>query len=187
MSAEGKYCMRHKEPRARRDGLAHAERVTPRGRVEAWASAEGVVAVEWMPDRSDCRAGSSGVCSAACTPPLCRDWAAIAVQELSEYLAGERRDFTVPVDLSGVTDFSRLVLEECRRLPYGQTLSYGELAAALGRPKAARAVGQALGRNPVPLIVPCHRILAAGGGLGGFGLGLEAKRRLLELEGREFS
>jgi methylated-DNA-[protein]-cysteine S-methyltransferase len=87
------------------------------------------------------------------------------------------------VDWSAVGGFTRQVLEACATVPFGQTVSYGDLARAVGSPRAARAVGQALGRNRMPLIVPCHRVLAAGGGLGGFGGGLEMKQRLLKLEG----
>jgi methylated-DNA-[protein]-cysteine S-methyltransferase len=106
------------------------------------------------------------------------------VAELAEYLAGARREFSVPVDWDAVSGFTRRVLEACARVPFGETVSYGELARAVGSPRAARAVGQALGRNQAPMIVPCHRVLAAGGKLGGFGGGLERKRWLLELEGK---
>ena len=101
---------------------------------------------------------------------------------MGQYLAGRRRRFTVPVDLSGVPAFQRRVLQALRRVPYGRTITYGQLAARAGRPRAARAVGQAMAHNPVPLIVPCHRVVASGGGLGGFGGGLALKRRLLALE-----
>jgi methylated-DNA-[protein]-cysteine S-methyltransferase len=87
------------------------------------------------------------------------------------------------VDLDGLPPFQRKVLLAERRVPYGRTITYGALAAKVGRPRAARAVGQALAHNPVPLVVPCHRVIAAGGGLGGFGGGLALKRRLLALEG----
>jgi O-6-methylguanine DNA methyltransferase len=105
-----------------------------------------------------------------------------AEREVGQYLAGRRRRFTVPVDLSGVPAFQRRVLQALRRVPYGRTITYGQLAARAGRPRAARAVGQAMAHNPVPLIVPCHRVVASGGGLGGFGGGLALKRRLLALE-----
>lgn len=105
----------------------------------------------------------------------------LAVQ-LRRYLAGLRVDFTVPVDLSGATPFQQRVWQTLRRLPYGGTTTYGELAVFIGRPRAARAVGQACGANPVPLVVPCHRVLAAGGRLGGWSGVPGWKERLLALE-----
>ncbi|MFQ5702664.1 MAG: methylated-DNA--[protein]-cysteine S-methyltransferase [Gemmatimonadales bacterium] len=102
-------------------------------------------------------------------------------RELREYLAGKRTDFTFPIRLEG-SAFERKVWKALRRIPYGETWTYGEVAQAIGNPKAARAVGSANGRNPVPLVVPCHRVVAAGGKLGGFGGGLPLKRKLLALE-----
>lgn len=90
-----------------------------------------------------------------------------ARREIAEYLAGRRRAFQVRADLSACTPFIRAVLKEAARIPYGETRTYGWIARKIGRPGAARAVGQALGRNPVPLIVPCHRVVASAG-LGGF-------------------
>jgi len=105
-------------------------------------------------------------------------------RQIQDYLAGKLRRFACPVDLAAVrSSFQRRVLQACRRIPYGRTVSYGELAAAVGSPGAARAVGQALGRNPVPLVVPCHRVVAADGSLGGFSAGVSLKRKLLLLEG----
>ncbi len=102
-----------------------------------------------------------------------------------EYLAGLRRDLSdVPLDLRG-TDFQRAVWTALRRVPFGATISYRELAARAGRPGAARACGAANGSNPVPLFVPCHRTIGADGSLTGFGGGLPLKRRLLALEGRD--
>jgi methylated-DNA-[protein]-cysteine S-methyltransferase len=103
--------------------------------------------------------------------------------ELDEYFQGLRRDFTVDLDLDEGTDFQRQVWEELRRIPYGETRSYGEVAAAVGVPKGARAVGSSNKRNPVPIIVPCHRVIKSDGGLGGYDSGLDVKRKLLELEG----
>ncbi len=114
------------------------------------------------------------------------DYDAIAEQaalEIQEYLAGKRRIFTVPLDFEGVPAFTRRVLAACAQVPWGSTVSYGQLAARVGQPGAARAVGQALAANPVPLLVPCHRVLRADGKPGGFGGGLRLKRRLLALEG----
>jgi methylated-DNA-[protein]-cysteine S-methyltransferase len=101
--------------------------------------------------------------------------------QLEEYLAGERTEFDVPMQLDG-TDFQRQVWTELARIPYGKTISYGELARRVGRPNGPRAVGQANGRNPIPIIVPCHRVLA-GNGIGGYGGGLPLKRVLLAVEG----
>jgi methylated-DNA-[protein]-cysteine S-methyltransferase len=105
-----------------------------------------------------------------------------AAAEIRDYLAGERCLFTVPLDLRG-TGFQLAVWQALRDIPYGQTTSYARLAASIGRPRASRAVGQATHRNPVPILVPCHRLIGADGSLTGFGGGLELKRRLLNLEG----
>ena len=103
--------------------------------------------------------------------------------QLEAYFAGERRAFDVPIDLSFASTFQRRVLMAARGVPAGQVVTYGELARRIGAPNASRAVGWALGRNPVPIVIPCHRIVRAGGGLGGYIGGLEIKRKLLELEG----
>jgi O-6-methylguanine DNA methyltransferase len=105
-----------------------------------------------------------------------------ALAELLEYLGGGRERFTVPLDLRG-TGFQLEVWQALRRIPYGQTTSYSRLAASIGRPRSSRAVGQATHRNPVPIIVPCHRLIGADGSLTGFGGGLDLKRTLLTLEG----
>ena len=101
---------------------------------------------------------------------------------LKRYFAGETIEFGVELDLGGLGDFTQRVLLACREVPWGETRSYGELAAAAGSPKAARAVGQALHRNPVAPVVPCHRVVGADGRLVGFGAGLDMKQRLLDLE-----
>jgi methylated-DNA-[protein]-cysteine S-methyltransferase len=106
-----------------------------------------------------------------------------AALELDEYFACQRQEFTVPVDLRG-TLFQRGVWAALQAIPYGQTRSYGQVALALGRPTAGRAVGAANGRNPVSIIVPCHRVIGAGGALVGYGGGLHRKSALLELEAR---
>ena len=110
-------------------------------------------------------------------PPVLKETAS----QLDEYFDGERTDFDVPMELDG-TDFQREVWTELTRIPYGETISYGELARRVGRPSAPRAVGQANGRNPIPVIVPCHRVLASNG-IGGYGGGLKVKRALLAVEG----
>ncbi|WP_406073768.1 methylated-DNA--[protein]-cysteine S-methyltransferase [Micromonospora sp. NBC_01638] len=105
-----------------------------------------------------------------------------AVAELRAYFAGELTAFTVPVSMPRGSDFERAVWREMTRIPYGETLTYGEVARRVGDPGAARAVGVACNRNPVPVIVPCHRIVGVGGKLVGFGGGLPRKVKLLELE-----
>jgi methylated-DNA-[protein]-cysteine S-methyltransferase len=110
-------------------------------------------------------------------PPVLKDTAT----QLEEYFASERTEFDVPMELDGTT-FQREVWTELSRIPYGETISYGELARRVGRPKGPRAVGQANGKNPIPIIVPCHRVLA-GNGIGGYGGGLPMKRALLAVEG----
>lgn len=105
-----------------------------------------------------------------------------AEREILEYFAGKRRTFTVPVCARG-TWFQCRVWEAVRRIPYGQTVTYGELAQRMGSPRAARAVGTACGSNPVLLLIPCHRVTAQGGRLSGYAGGVWRKQRLLHLEG----
>ena len=106
-----------------------------------------------------------------------------AVQQLREYFSGTRRDFDLPLAPAG-TAFQKSVWRTLSEIPYGETISYIELARRIGKPKASRAVGQANGRNPLPIVIPCHRVIAADGSLGGFGGGLPTKVKLLELERR---
>ncbi len=101
--------------------------------------------------------------------------------ELLEYFAGTRTEFTVPLSPAG-TDFQSAVWRALQRIPYGETRTYGEIAEAVGRPGAARPVGTANHRNPIPIVIPCHRVVGSNGHLCGFGGGLDLKRRLLELE-----
>ncbi|MFI7499986.1 methylated-DNA--[protein]-cysteine S-methyltransferase [Streptomyces sp. NPDC049687] len=102
-------------------------------------------------------------------------------EQLEAYFAGELKEFTLPLRLHG-TPFQRSVWDLLRKIPYGETRTYGELAEALGNPAASRAVGLANGRNPVGIIVPCHRVVGADGGLTGYGGGLDRKQRLLDFE-----
>ncbi|HEX2045033.1 MAG TPA: methylated-DNA--[protein]-cysteine S-methyltransferase [Gaiellaceae bacterium] len=106
-----------------------------------------------------------------------------ARRELDEYFAGRRREFDLRVDLSPLPEFQRNVLGELVLVPFGRVETYGGLAARIGRPRAARAVGGALNRNPVPIVVPCHRVVGASGSLVGYAGGLERKERLLAHEG----
>jgi O-6-methylguanine DNA methyltransferase len=105
-----------------------------------------------------------------------------AREELAEYFQGKRAFFSVPVDLSETPDFQKKVLAAARRIPFGEVRPYAWVAQRIGHPRAVRAVGTALGRNPVPFIVPCHRVLQTGGGLGGYLFGTDVKSRLLSLE-----
>ena len=151
----------------------------------AW-SARGVVAVQ-LPEADEATTRSRLARSArgapeAAPPPAVR----AAIEAIAALLAGAKRDLEdVVLDESGVPDFHRRVYAAARRIPPGRTATYGELEPQLGLPGAARAVGQALGRNPFTLIVPCHRVLAAGGRSGGFSAhgGVTTKLRLLEIEG----
>ncbi len=104
-----------------------------------------------------------------------------ATRQLREYFAGERREFELPLDPRG-SEFQKRVWSALRNIPYGTTISYGELAHRVGQPTAARAVGAANGRNPIPIVIPCHRVIGKDGSLTGFGGGLPLKERLLELE-----
>ena len=103
-------------------------------------------------------------------------------RQLEEYFAGERRTFDLPLDVSAGTEFQREAWLALAAIPYGTTTTYGRQAERIGRPRAVRAVGAANGRNPLPVVLPCHRVVGASGGLTGFGGGLDVKRALLDLE-----
>jgi len=104
-------------------------------------------------------------------------------RQLDEYFAGSRRSFELALDWQLTAGFVRAVLERTAAIPFGETRTYGEVAAEAGSPRAFRAAGRALGANPIPIVVPCHRVLRSGGALGGYGGGLDVKRELLQLEG----
>ena len=106
---------------------------------------------------------------------------ALALVQIAEYLAGRRREFDLPLDVRG-TDFQRRAWAAVAAIPYGQTRTYSQVAQAIGRPAAVRAVGAANGANPLPLVVPCHRVLGSDGSLTGYGGGLDVKRKLLDME-----
>jgi methylated-DNA-[protein]-cysteine S-methyltransferase len=110
-------------------------------------------------------------------------WLQQAQHELNEYFSQRRRQFSLPLDLSAGTNFQQAVWKALLTVAHGQTCSYGQLAASVGRQQAARAVGMAVGLNRIAIIVPCHRVLGSGGALTGYAGGLDRKRRLLELEG----
>ena len=144
---------------------------SPIGRLVLEADGEILIGI-WLPSEGRTTTHSTGE-----LPTVLKDTAS----QLDEYFAGERTEFDVPMELDG-TDFQKDVWTELSRIPYGETISYGELARRVGRPKGPRAVGQANGRNPIPIIVPCHRVLASNG-IGGYGGGLPMKRALLAVEG----
>jgi methylated-DNA-[protein]-cysteine S-methyltransferase len=150
------------------------------GRVLAAISSSGVRRIDLRPGKNPIAffmlGGEEIARSRLALDPLFR--------ELEEHFAGRRRSFDSTPDLSRLTSFTRLVLREASRIRWGRTLSYGELAERIGRPEAARAVGGAMGRNPVPVLVPCHRVTGANGKPGGFTGGMDLKRRLLAIEKR---
>jgi methylated-DNA-[protein]-cysteine S-methyltransferase len=109
-------------------------------------------------------------------------WVKDAVSWVDGYFEGRRAEFPAPLDLSAATEFQRGVWKAAIKIPHGKTRSYGQLAKSCGDARAARAVGTALGANPIPVIVPCHRVLKSDGGLGGFSIGIEVKKALLAIE-----
>ena len=129
-----------------------------------------------------------GVCSVRFTGPAGSPGQAplldAAARELDEYFAGVRTEFTLPLIVRGGTPFERAVWARIAAIPYAEMITYGQIAAQVGEPDAARAVGVACNHNPLPIVVPCHRVVGAGGKLVGFGGGLPLKRFLLELEAK---
>jgi AraC family transcriptional regulator of adaptative response/methylated-DNA-[protein]-cysteine methyltransferase len=120
--------------------------------------------------------------TAELTSPKMKRWHKITARAIEEVMAGKPVTELPPLDLSAGTDFQRKVWNALRKISCGKTKSYSEIAAAVGKPKGARATGGACGANPIPLFIPCHRVLASGGKLGGFSSGLDWKRKLLERE-----
>ena len=154
---------------------------TDAGRVGILASPDGLVRSTFPAESDEEIRLSLG--EAAKTAARSPDFFTDLAERLRLYFGGEKAAFNDKLDLSGATPFQRAVWEKTRLIPYGETRSYLWVAEQMGRPEAARAVGQALGKNPLPVIVPCHRVLASDGSLGGFTGGLDMKRRLLSLEG----
>lgn len=155
---------------------------TPLGELVLTASAVGLTEVRFpishvFPPSHDVERGSGGDDTVVAREILAR-----AAAQLTEYFARTRTAFDVPLAATG-SAFERRVWDALRAIPYGATLSYGELARRLGDPRSSRAVGAANGKNPIPIIVPCHRVIGAHGELTGFGGGLDRKRWLLEHEG----
>ena len=116
------------------------------------------------------------------TPILARSSFSELIDLLNSYFRGEKIEFSLPLDLRGLTHFHRRVLLEVRKIPYGKLKTYGEIAQLIGQPKASRAVGQALSKNPLLILIPCHRVISKKDGLGGFGYGSAVKEKLLRLE-----
>jgi methylated-DNA-[protein]-cysteine S-methyltransferase len=163
--------------------VAYAEVDSPVGRILAAATPAGVVRLAY--ETSEARDAVLARLAATVSPRVVEAPARLDAvrRELDEYFTGRRRGFSVPVDLQLVSGpFGRRVLETATSIPYGEWLSYGEIAERAGSPRGARAAGNALGSNPVPIVVPCHRIRHAGGGIGGYTGGLEIKRALLAIE-----
>ncbi len=148
---------------------------SPVGQLTLVASADALVAVVWENDRE----GRVPLKHLVYNPGS--EILSMAVEQIGEYFAGARRVFDVPIELIG-TDFQKDVWQALRTIPYGETRTYMQLAEQLDNPKAVRAVGAANGRNPISIIVPCHRVIGASGSLTGFAGGLEAKALLLDLE-----
>ena len=157
--------------------LSYKSVSSPIGRLKLVASDRGLVAILWEHD-SPRRVRLAELVECVEHPVLVR-----TEKELNEYFAGKRSGFTVPLDMRG-TYFQKQVWEALLGIPYGETRTYGQLAKQLGNPKATRAVGAANGRNPIAILVPCHRVIGYSGKLTGFAGGLDAKAHLLRLEGR---
>jgi methylated-DNA-[protein]-cysteine S-methyltransferase len=151
---------------------------SPIGRLKLVASDKGLVAILWESDNPR-RVRLSDLAEKNDHPSLVE-----TERQLREYFAGKRKTFSLPLDMRG-TPFQNHVWEALLAIPFGETRSYGQLANQLGNPRATRAVGAANGRNPIAIIVPCHRVLGSTGKLTGFAGGLEAKAHLLGLEGRD--
>ena len=150
---------------------------SPIGKLKLVASDEGLVAILWENERPR-RVRLADLVENPAHPMLLR-----TEKELNEYFSHKRKAFTVPLDMRG-TYFQKQVWEALLGIPFGETRTYGQLANQLGNPKATRAVGAANGRNPIAIIVPCHRVIGFSGKLTGFAGGLDAKDHLLKLEGR---
>ncbi|MGH9505986.1 MAG: methylated-DNA--[protein]-cysteine S-methyltransferase [Terriglobales bacterium] len=163
---------------------------SPVGRLWVAADEQGLRRIEFPP-----RKGQSGGRRAAretaaetawfgAASPAARRILRATRRQLEEYFAGRRKHFDLPLAPEG-TEFQLRVWAELRKIPWGETISYGELARRIGAPTAARAVGAANGANPIPIVIPCHRVIGSTGQLTGFGGGLETKARLLALEGAQ--
>lgn len=154
---------------------------TPIGPLFVAASSRGLAVISFHDDPEDHLERLARIAG----PAVLRSSRAIdlAHRELDEYFDGRRRAFDLALDLRALPAFTVTVLEELARVPYGRTTTYGELAARVGHPRAARAVGTVMNRNRIPIVLPCHRVVGASGSLVGYAGGLDLKAKLLELEG----
>jgi methylated-DNA-[protein]-cysteine S-methyltransferase len=153
--------------------LAYTQTHSPAGRLFLAASAKGLVRLEFEAHKLKSAVSTELRESRSVLDPYLR--------ELDEYFAGERREFSFPLDLRG-TEFQLACWRALLKIPYGETRSYRDIAQAIGHPNACRAVGMSNNRNPIAIVVPCHRVIASSGSLCGYGGGLDIKRKLLDLE-----
>ncbi|MGH7551090.1 MAG: methylated-DNA--[protein]-cysteine S-methyltransferase [Gemmatimonadota bacterium] len=156
---------------------------TPFGHTYAAATGTGLARISWRETEPDAFVG--GLEESFPGRPVIHERRGLeaAEHQLTEYFAGHRTSFDLPVDLAAVSDFDRRVLAVVRGIPFGGVVTYADIARRIGSPSAARAVGNAVGRNPAPIVVPCHRVVRSDGTLGGYsGGGVEYKRRLLTIE-----
>jgi methylated-DNA-[protein]-cysteine S-methyltransferase len=172
--------------RALDDGLvsvAYARTESPFGDLLVAATPRGLVRVGFL--HQDSEDAVVGELAERLSPRVLHAPARLddARRQLDEYFAGRRRRFEIRTDRALIHGFARAVLEQTARIPYGSYLTYGEVAAEAGSPRAHRAAGNALARNPIPIVIPCHRVLRSGGAIGNYGGGPEMKARLLQLEG----
>ena len=170
--------------RAEREGLidvAYATVDSPLGPLLALGTERGLLMLSYTDEPVEARLERV---AARVSPRILEAPARLdeARRELDEYFSGRRRRFALPIDWSLVSGYARAVLEATSAIPYGGAMSYGEVSAAAGNPRGARATGNALGSNPIPIVIPCHRVLRSGGAIGGYTGGLERKRFLLALE-----
>ena len=157
---------------------------SPFGRTFLAATPKGVLRLRWGVDDPEAAAGELTEAFPLWGVKRAPERLEAPVRQIQDYFAGERRAFELSTDLTGLTAFQESVLEATAEIPFGRTIAYGELAERIGRPDASRAVGSALGRNPVPIVIPCHRVVRSDGGLGGYTSGTGYKEQLLDLEAR---
>ena len=166
------------------EDVAYAVEDSPLGRLLLAVSRRGLVRIsytDWFPVDDSLEELAARISPRVLEDPRALDGPR---RQLDEYFAGRRRSFDIPLDWALVGDFGRQVLGRTARIPYGEVATYGDVAKAIGHPRAARAAGNALGANPMPIVVPCHRVVRAGGGIGQYTGGPERKAQLLEIEGR---
>ncbi len=162
------------------DRMSYAVFETKMGWVGVLGSEEGLTRTtlpQDTPDKALAELGTAAGSAEKDVRPLLEP-----IRQLSDYFDGKKVDFSGALEYNGSTPFQKRVWDATRRIPYGETRTYGEIAREAGSPGAARATGRALGANPIPIIVPCHRVVGSDGSLTGFGGGLEMKKRLLDME-----